>query len=104
MKNKSIYTFLILSLEFFFNLILINCSELDEIEEHMLIKLKKEINNNKKEMTEDNYMNELMYKQFYSKFDVGIPSQKVKFYYETNAYESTISKDDYEWKGQLHIN
>jgi len=96
MKNKSIYTFLILSLEFFFNLILINCSELDEIEEHMLIKLKKEINNNKKEMTEDNYMNELMYKQFYSKFDVGIPSQKVKFYYETNAYESTISKDDYE--------
>lgn len=96
MKSKSIFTFLILSLEFFYNLILINSSELDEIEEHMLIKLKKEVKNNKKDMTEGSYMNELMYKQFYSKFDIGIPSQKVKFYFETNVYESIISKDDYE--------
>ena len=62
----------------------------------MLIKLKKEVKNNKKDMTEGSYMNELMYKQFYSKFDIGIPSQKVKFYFETNVYESIISKDDYE--------
>ena len=96
MKNKNIFSFLILSLEFFLNINLINSSEFDEIDEHMLIKLKKEINNGKKDITEDNYMNELMYKEFYSKFDVGIPSQKVKFYYQTNIYESTISKDDYE--------
>ena len=94
--KKKIFSFLILSLEFFFNLILINSSEFDEIEEHMLIKLKKEIKNDKKDITEDNYMNELMYKEFYSKFDVGIPSQKVKFYFETNIYESKISKDEYE--------
>ena len=96
MKKKNSFTFLILALELFLNLILINASELDEISEHMLIKLKKEIKNDKKDMTEDKYMNELMYKQFYSNFDVGIPSQKIKFYYETNVYESTISKDDYE--------
>jgi hypothetical protein len=96
MKNKNFFSFLILSFEFFLNIKLINSSEFDEIDEHMLIKLKKKINNGKKDITEDNYMNELMYKEFYSKFDVGIPSQKVKFYYQTNIYESTISKDDYE--------
>ena len=94
--SKNLFFFL--TFIFFLYLKKIDSSELDEISPHLLLKFKKEIKNENKMMTQDSYMRELMYKQLYSKFDVGIPSQRIKFYFEINHYESTITEDDYETK------
>ena len=40
-------------------------------------------------------MKELMYKELYSTLNVGLPNQNLKFYYEMNNYESTISEQFY---------
>ena len=95
MKNiKNIFLLYIIILNLFF-FISIKCSELSEIGKHLIFNLKIEANKDNKLLAEDNYMSEIMYKHLYSKFNIGIPSQRLKFYYETNCYNSSIIEEDY---------
>ena len=49
-----------------------------------------EKNDNKEALSDENYMRELMYREIYTKFNIGIPGQILKFYYEMNNHESFI--------------
>ena len=46
-------------------------------------------------ISEEDYMKQLMYKEIYSTFDIGAPKQNIKFYYEMNEIESSISQEFY---------
>ena len=46
-------------------------------------------------LSEEDYMKSLMFKEIYSKFDIGSPKQNIKFYYEMNDIESSISQEFY---------
>ena len=94
-KNNNFFLFMI-SLQFLLNLITIKSSELSEVGQHLLFSVRKEKNNDIHDLSEDEYMRQMMYKQLYSKFNLGIPSQRIKFYYETNYYESYITEDEYD--------
>ena len=95
-KYSNGFLILILYIEFLFNLQIINSSKIEEVGKHIVISLKKEINNNDLNLSPDKYMEELIYKQLYSKNNIGIPIQKIKFYYEMNDFESSISEDFFE--------
>ena len=85
----------IIALIFFINFLLIKSSELSEIGKHLTFNLKEE----KKDiqyLSESDYMKERMYHKFYSKINVGIPVQNLKFFFETNIYEIIISEDEYD--------
>ena len=45
--------------------------------------------------SEEEFMKKLMYKELYSTFNVGLPNQNLKFYYEMNEVESSISQQFY---------
>ena len=95
-KNKNnIFFLLIISLKFFLNLITIKSSDLSEIGQYLIFNVRKE-RNDIQNLSEEEYMRQMMYKQLYSKFNLGIPSQRIKFYYETNYYESYITEDEYD--------
>ena len=47
-----------------------------------------------KSLNED-FMKNLMYKELYSTFNVGLPNQNIKFYYEINEIIPSISKEFY---------
>ena len=72
-----------------------NSSELSEIGEHLLLKLRTKRKDEVKGLSEEDYMKENMYNEFYSKFNIGIPPQRLTFYYELNFNESSISEEFY---------
>ena len=91
MKNK----FFILFFQLFLSIVIINTSELSEIDAHIILNLKeekKEING----LSETDYVKETMYNNYYSKFNIGIPAQRLKFYYEINEYEISLIEGEYE--------
>ena len=97
MKNNIIiFSFYIILFLLFFFFISIKCSELSEIGKHLIFFLKNEVKNDNKGLSEDNYISEIMYKHLYSKFNIGIPSQRLTFYYETSCYSSSITEEDYK--------
>ena len=81
--------------DFLFNLIIIKSSELSEIGAHLILNLK-EANNEKESLSESNYMWERMYHTYYSKFNIGKPIQRLKFFYETNIYGIIVTEDEYD--------
>ena len=91
MKNK----ILILLIQLFLNIKIINSSERSEIAAHLILNLKEE-RNEIKDLSESDYIKEMMYNNFYSKFNLGIPAQRLKFYYETNIYEISIAEEEYD--------
>jgi hypothetical protein len=74
----------------------INTSELSEIGAHLIFNIRKEREKNNQGLSDEEYMRQIMSRQLYSKFNIGIPSQRIKFYYETNYYESMLTEDDYD--------
>jgi len=69
---------------------------LRDLKGHLLLFFKyeeKDIEN--KVLSEENYINELMYKELYSTFNLGLPNQNLKFQYDMNNYESYISEEFY---------
>ena len=95
MKENIKNIFFLLSI-FLLNLKIINSFGLSDLEGHLLIFFKyEEKKNENKVLSEENYMKELMYKELYSTLNVGLPNQNLKFYYEMNNYESTISEQFY---------
>ena len=97
MKNYAkIFLILIIYIEFLSNIQIIKSLENEEVGKHILMSFRKEIKNKAPDLSPVQYMEELMYKQFYSKYNIGIPPQKIKFYYEINSFESSISEDYYE--------
>lgn len=69
---------------------------LRDLEGHLLLFFKfEESNIESKILSEENYMKELMYKELYSTFNLGLPNQNLKFHYEMNNYESYISEEFY---------
>ena len=96
MKNyANVFLLLIIYIEFLSYIQIINSSELDEVGKHIVMNFRKEITNKNTEYTPDKYMEELMYKQCFSKYSIGAPTQRIKFYYEINTYESSMSEDSY---------
>ena len=90
-KIFSLYKILLILVLF----ISIKNSELSEIGKHLIFNLKIETKKDNKLLSEENYMSEIMYKHLYSKFNIGIPFQRLKFFYETNCYNSSIIEEDY---------
>jgi hypothetical protein len=69
---------------------------LKDLKGHLLLFFKyeeKKLENNA--LSEENYMEELMYKELYSTFNLGLPNQNLKFHYEMNNYETYISEEFY---------
>ena len=96
MKNyANVFLLLIIYIEFLSYIQIINSSELDEIGRHIVMNFRREITNKDNDLSPDKYMEELMYKQFFSKYSIGAPTQRIKFYYEINTYESSMSEDYY---------
>ena len=95
MKERKIFIFLlIISIQFLFNIQIIKSFGIRDADAHLLINYIEEKKKTESEtLSEDKYMKELMYKNIYSTFNIGIPSQNVKFYYEMNSYESYISEE-----------
>ena len=92
------YLFFFLGLQFSFNFQL---SEIFHInskyqEESLLIFFIKEQNEALAEgLSDEDYMKKLMFRELYSTFNVGLPNQNIKFYYEMNEVESSVSKEYY---------
>ncbi len=62
----------------------------------LLIFFLKEKNKFKNEIiSEEDYMKKLMFKEIYSTFDIGLPKQNLKFYYEMTEIDSSISQEFY---------
>ena len=96
MKNyANTFLLLIIYIEFLSNIRIINSSELDEVGKHIVMNFRKEVTNKNIKLSPDKYMEELMYKQCFSKYSIGAPTQRIKFYYEINTYESSMSEDYY---------
>ena len=92
--NKTYYLTLFIFILLLFNFQIINSFGIKDADPHLLIYFIEE-EKNTDNLSEENYMKEKMYKNLYSKFKVGIPSQNLKFYYEMNNYESSISEELY---------
>ena len=96
MKNyANVFLLLIIYIEFLSYIQIINSSELDEVGKHIVMNFRKEIPNKDNNLSPDKYMEEIMYIHCFSKYSIGAPTQKLKFYYEINSYESIISEDYY---------
>ena len=96
MKNyANVFLLLIIYIEFLSYIQIINSSELDEVGKHIVMNFRKEKPNKDNNLSPDKYMEEIMYIQCFSKYSIGAPTQKIKFYYEINSYESIISEDYY---------
>ena len=95
MKNLEKFFILLIYFVFLSNIHTINSTEIDEVGKHLIMNYRKEISNKGNNLSPDKYMEELMYKQYFSKYSIGVPTQKIKFYYEINSFESSISEDYY---------
>ncbi len=95
MKENKTYVFILfISIQLLFNFRIVNSFGIKDVDPHLLIYYledKKQTDN----LSEEKYMKEIMYKDLYSKFKIGVPSQNIKFYYEMNNYESSISEELY---------
>ena len=99
MKFFFYFTFLLFSIiNFSFNFPLISTFGIRNKykDENLLIFFLKENNRALDErLTDEDYLKKLMFKELYSIFNLGIPNQNIKFYYEMNEVESSISKEYY---------
>ena len=86
---------LILLLQFILDIIIINASELSEIGAHIILNFKEE-KTETNGLSQTDYIKEIMYNNIYSKFYLGVPSQRIKFYYETNAYQISVTENEYD--------
>ena len=97
MKNyEKVFLILLVYFEFLSKIQIIKSSEIEEVGKHIVMSFRKEVNNDVANLSPDKYMEELMYKQYYAKYNIGNPTQKIKFYYDMNVFESSISEDYYE--------
>ena len=97
MKNL-FYLFFLLVLQFSFNFPLSQIFQINNKyqEESLLIFFLKEKNEALVEgLSDEDYMKKLMFKELYSTFNIGIPNQNIKFYYEMNEFEPSVSKEYY---------
>ena len=94
-NNANVFLLLIIYIEFLSYIQIINSSELDEVGKHIVMNFRREITNKDNNLSPDKYMEELMYMPVFSKHSIGAPSQRIKFYYEINSFESIISEDYY---------
>ena len=106
MKNyEKVFLILLVYFEFLSKIQIIKSSEIEEVGKHIVMSFRKEVNNNVANLSPDKYMEELMYKQYFAKYNIGNPTQKIKFYYDMNVFESSISEDYFMKKLDLqHIN
>lgn len=96
MKENKKFCFLsVIIFQFLFNIQIIQSFGLKDADPHLLIHYIEEKKKSIEELSEEKYMKELMYKNIYSTFDIGIPNQNMKFYYEMNNYESYISEESF---------
>ena len=97
MKETKILFFIIFILfQLLFNFKIIKSFGLKDAEPHLLINYIQEDKKTETEnLSEEKYMKELMYREIYSKFNIGLPNQNLKFYFEMNNYESYISEEFY---------
>ena len=97
MKNyEKVFLILLVYFEFLSKIQIIKSSEIEEVGKHIVMSFRKEVNNDVANLSPDKYMEELMYKQYFAKYNIGNPTQKIKFYYDMNVFESSISEDYYE--------
>ena len=94
-NNANVFLLLIIYIEFLSYIQIINSSELDEVGKHIVMNFRREITNKDNNLSPDKYMEELMYMPVFSKHSIGAPSQRIKFFYEINSFESIISEDYY---------
>ena len=95
MKDNKTYVFtLSIFIQLLFKIQLINSFGIKDADPHLLIYFIED-EKNTDNLSEENYMKEIMYKDLYSKFKVGIPSQNLIFNYEMNNCESSISEELY---------
>ena len=94
-NNANVFLLLIIYIEFLSYIQIINSSELDEVGKHIVMNFRREITNKDNNLSPDKYMEELMYMPVFSKHSIGAPSQRIKFYYEINSFESIMSEDYY---------
>ena len=98
MKDSKTYVFtLFIFIQLLFKIQIINSFGIKDADPHLLIYFIEDKQQTNK-LSEEKYMNEIMYKDLYSKFNIGVPSQNIKFYYEMNTYESSVSEELYHSK------
>ena len=97
MKSFSSYFCFSIILIFSFLLYSVISFGIKDADEHLLIFFIKEKKNNiiNELLSEEDYLNKLMFKELYSSFNIGIPHQNLKFYYEMNDGNSSISEQFY---------
>ena len=97
MKQKKYFSFYLLILFQFlsFNIHIINSFGIKDADKHLLIYFFQEKTKTLNDLSEENYMKELMYREIYSMYNIGIPNQNLKIYYDMNNYESYIYEDYY---------
>ena len=96
MKKNINLLFLVHFILVFYSFTFVKTFGIKNTNESLLIFFIKEKNGAQAEITsEQNYMKKLMFKELYSTFNVGLPNQNLKFYYEMNEVESSISQEFY---------
>ena len=97
MKNNGrIYLTLIIYFEFLSIIQIIKSLENEELPRHILMSFRKETNDNSYNLPPEKFMEDLIYRKLYAEYNIGNPTQRIKFYYEMNSFQSQISEDFYE--------
>mgnify|MGYP002627204558 CR=1 FL=1 len=96
MKKNINLIFLIHFILVFYSSSFVKTFGLKNLNDTLLIFFLKEKNEAQSEVvSEENYLKKLMFKELYSTFNIGLPNQNLKFYYEMNEIESSISQEFY---------
>ena len=94
--NKTLLYIFLISIQFLFNFEIINSFGIKDVDPHLLIYFLQENKKTNTEMlSEENFMKAIMYKNIYSKFRLGVPTQNLDFYFEMNNNLSSISEEYY---------
>ena len=96
MKVLNVHFSFFVILIFSFDLYIIKSFGIKDADEHLLIFFIKEKNEISNELlTEEAYIKKLLYRGLFSTFNIGLPNQNLKFYYEMKDTESSISQQFY---------
>ena len=95
MKNNG-RIYLIIYFEFLSIIQIIKSLENEELPKHILMSFRKETNDNSYNLPPEKFMEDLIYRKLYAEYNIGNPTQRIKFYYEMNSFQSQISEDFYE--------